>query len=57
MTEAGSGLRHEIGNGHSTNIEILFERIKGPKFFVFILFSSKQLLYNSHFLNLFLIGG
>jgi len=57
MTEAESGLRHEIGNGHSTNIEILFEHIKGPKFFVFILFSSKQLLYNSHFLNLFLIGG
>ena len=57
MTEARSGLRHETGNGCSTNIEILIEHIKGPEFFVFILFSSKQLLYNSHFLNLFLIGG
>ena len=47
MTAAGSGLRHETGNGHSTNIEILIEHIKGAKFFVFILFSSKQLLYNT----------
>ena len=57
MTEAGSGLRHATGNGHATNIDILIEHTKGPKFFVFILFSSKQLLHNSHFLNLSLIGG